>query len=221
LSEPQSKPNERVNGGAPQEQAPQASTSPNTALQALLEKIPAPFREAVKGLLPQIVSFIDARIEAKLNEYIPKFGEATREAIKDVIKQYLGGLQPQPQPQPQPQNQNQNQPQPQPQQIDLSQLGQLGLSPRDMIIANFLQNILGGGRRSLSDELKYYAEIKQLAETLAGGGLSPMEVFKVYRYGMLDTMRMLYLMTRKKFPLEKLLELEEEKEEEVKGGGSK
>jgi hypothetical protein len=164
----------------------------------------------VKDLLPQIVSFIDARIEAKLKEYIPKFGEATREAIKDVIKQYLGGLQPQPQPQ------NQNQPQPpQPQQIDLTQLGQVGLSPRDMIIANFLQNILGG-RRSLSDELKHYAEVKQFAETLAGGGLSPMEVFKVYRYGMLDTMRMLYLMTRKKFPLEKLLELEEEKEGESK-----
>jgi len=41
-----------------------------------------------------------------------------------------------------------------------------------------------------------------------------MEVFKVYRSGMIDTIRMLYLMTRKKFPLEKLMELEEEEEKE-------
>jgi len=56
-----------------------------------------------------------------------------------------------------------------------------------------------GGRRTLSEELKNYAEVKQFAEAIVGGGIGPMEIFKIYRSGMIDTMRMLSLMTRKKF----------------------
>jgi len=123
-----------------------------------------------------------------------KFGEATRQAIEDLIKQHNPGVVQGPNPNP-------------------VQVQEAGLSQRDILVAQFLQNILGG-RRGIEDELKRFAEIKQLAEAISGGGLSPMEVFKVYRSGMIDTIRMLYLMTRKKFPLEKLMELEEEEEKE-------
>lgn len=203
LSDSQSKPNERVNGrhnqGSPQEQGPQGPSNSDTALQALLE-VPGPFREIVKDLLPQIVSFIDSRIEAKLKEYLPKFGEVTKQAIEDLIKQQVvQGPNPNPVQVPQ---------------VNPVQVPQeTGLSQRDILMAQLLQNMLGG-RRGIEDELKRYAEIKQLAETISGGGLSPMEVFKVYRYGLLDSIRMLYLMTRKKFPLEKLLEEEEKEGEE-------
>ena len=201
LSEPQPKHNERPNGGVtqaqPQEQAPQTAPSPGANLQALLEKIPTPFRGVVENLLPQIVSFIDARIEAKLQEYIPRFGEATKQAIQDVIKQYLGQAP---------------NPNPNPVQAPI-QAQDVQVSQRDLLVAQLLQSILGR-RGGLEEELKRFAEIKQLAESISGGGLSPTEVFKIYRYGMLDTMRMLYLMTRKKFPLEKLLMEEEEEEKE-------
>jgi hypothetical protein len=206
LGEPKSKHNERVNGGAPQEQAPQASTSPDASLQALLEQVPGPLRGVVENLLPQIIAFIDSRIEAKLKEYLPKFGEVTRQAIEDIIKQRNPGQV----------GQGSN---PNPvQATQVNPVQDVGLSQRDILVAQFLQNVLGG-RRGIEDELKRFAEIKQLAEAISGGGLSPTEIFKVYRYGMLDTMRMLYLMTRKKFPLEKLLE--EGEEEGEKEGESK
>jgi len=205
LGEPQSKPNERANGRPSQEQGPQGPTGPDTALQALLEQVPSPFRGLAKDLLPQIVSFIDSRIEAKLKEYLPKFGEVTRQAIEDLIKQHVS-------PGPLVQGQGPN-PNPIPNPVQVPQQ-EAGLSQRDILVAQFLQSILG--RRGIEDELKRFAEIKQLAEAISGGGLNPMEVFKVYRYGLLDSMRMLYLMTRKKFPLEKFLFEEEEKEGESK-----
>ena len=193
MSDPQSKSNGRAPQGPSQEQTSQGPSSPDTALQALLGQ--EPLRGVVENFLPQITAFIDSRIEAKLKEYLPKFGEVTRQAVEDIIKQHLQVGQG---------------PNPNPVQVQ----GQdVGLSQRDILMAQFLQNILGG-RRGIEDELKRFAEIKQLAEAISGGGLSPTEVFKVYRYGMLDTIRMLYLMTRKKFPLEKLLELEEEEEKE-------
>jgi hypothetical protein len=204
LSESQSKPNERVNGRPSQEQGPQGPTNLDSTLQALLGQVPGPLRGVVENLLPQIVSFIDSRIEAKLKEYLPKFGEVTRQAIEDLIKQHINqqvvqGQGPNPNPIPNP--------------VQVPQQ-EAGLSQRDILMAQFLQSILG--RRGIEDELKRFAEVKQLAEAISGGGLNPMEVFKVYRYGLLDSIRMLYLMTRKKFPLEKLLELEEEKEGESK-----
>ena len=197
MSDSKPEANGRVNGGASQEQAPKAPTSANDVLQSILEQIPGPLRGLAENLLPQIVSFIDARIEAKLQEYLPKLGEATKQAIQDVIKQYLGQA-----------------PNPSPNPIQAPvQAPVQDVSQRDLIVAQLLQSILGR-RGGLEEELKRFAEIKQLAESISGGGLSPTEVFKIYRYGMLDTMRMLYLMTRKKFPLEKLLMEEEEEEKE-------
>jgi hypothetical protein len=193
LSDSKPETNGRLNERASQEQVVQGPSSPDTALQALLGQVPEPLRGVVEKFLPQLTAYIDTRIEAKLKEYLPKFGEVTRQAVEDVIKQQLQVQGPKPNPNP-------------------VQGQDVGLSQRDILVAQFLQNILGG-RRGIEDELKRYAEIKQLAETISGGGLSPTEVFKVYRYGMLDTIKMLYLMTRKKFPLEKLLEEEEEEKE--------
>ena len=199
MSDSKPEANGRVNGGASQEQAPKAPTSANDVLQSILEQIPGPLRGLAENLLPQIITFIDSRIEQKLNEYLPKFGEATRQVIEDIIKRNLGQVGQAPNPNPNP-----VQAPVQAQDVQVSQ--------RDLIVAQLLQNILGR-RGGLEEELKRFAEIKQLSEAIVGGGLSPLEVFKIYRSGMLDTIKMLYLMTRKKFPLEKLME-EEEKEEE-------
>jgi len=197
----------RASQGPSKEQATQDTDTASVSLQALLEQIPGPLRGVVENLLPQIVSFIDARIEAKLKELMPKLGEVTRQAIQDIIKQSLANVNPG-----QGQGPSPN-PNPNPVQVSQDVQGPVQvLTQRDLIVAQLLQSILGR-RGGLEEDLKRFAEIKQLAESISGGGLSPMEIFKVYRSGMLDTIKMLYLMTRKKFPLEKFLEEEEEEKE--------
>jgi hypothetical protein len=76
------------------------------------------------------------------------------------------------------------------------------------VLASLFKTFFGGG--SIVDELKKYAELKSVAEMIAGRSPDPIELFKLYRYGMVDTLRFLYLMTRKKFPLKEIMEMDEE-----------
>ena len=68
------------------------------------------------------------------------------------------------------------------------------------IFQALLAKILTGGSGGFGDKLKEYAEIKQAAEIVSGGSMTPKDIFDLYRSGMLDSMRMLTVMTRKKFP---------------------
>lgn len=68
------------------------------------------------------------------------------------------------------------------------------------ILQAILAKVLTGGSGGFVDKLKEYAEIKQAAEIVSGGSMTPKDIFDLYRSGMLDSMRMLTVMTRKKFP---------------------
>jgi len=194
--------NGRVDSGGSQSQnqSPQSPSNTNATFQALLEQIPSPMRGFVEKLLPQVVQFIDSRIEQKLNELIPRLGEVTKQAIQDIIKNSGSPGQA-----PQIGQALQNQ----------APQGTQELSQRDLVVASLLQSILSK-RGGLEEDLKRFAEIKAIAESIAGRGVDVMEIFKIYRSGMIDTIRMLYLMTRKKFPLEKLI-MEEEEGKGVEG----
>jgi hypothetical protein len=189
--------------------------SEEVKIPGALEKIAKMFgidvNSIVQQYMPQLIQFIDSRIEAKLKEYMPKFAEEVRNVILDMLR---SPSTPQSPPQSNPQTLNPSQASTQ---INATQIPQIGDSTvRDLIVSGLMRAVFGGG--SITDELKKYAEIRAIAEAIAGKGLDPLEVFKIYRSGMVDTIRMLYVMTRKKFPLEKILSLEEEEE---KGSESK
>jgi hypothetical protein len=142
--------------------------------------------ELLKQHLPAIQQWIDSRIEAKLREFLPQVQEAVKVAMDNYVKNLAQqfGIQI---PQQSPQNPNPS-PNPSPS-FQAQGLGEL--------LA--LAKALGFGSSSALEDLKRWAEIKTIAEAIAGKGPSVSDIVKAFLAGQTHTLRMLYLMTRGKW----------------------
>ena len=149
--------------------------------------------ELLKQHLPAIEKWIDSRIEAKFKEFLPHVQEAVRTAMDNYVKnlaQQFGIQIPSQNPQ------TQSLQSPNPASINPSPSSQIPVQGLDFIT---LVKALGLGSGSLTDELKKYAELKSIAEAIAGRGPSISDVVKAFIMGQNYTLRMLYLMTRGKW----------------------
>ena len=159
------------------------------ALEKIAKVLGIDVNSIVQQYMPQLIQFIDSRIEAKLKEYMPKFANEVRNVILDMLK---SPPSPQPQPSQNPGSQGSNLGQ------VTAPMVQVGDSTvRDMILTGLMRAVFGGG--STIDELKKYAEIRAIAEAIVGRGPTISDVVKAFVMGQNYTLRMLYLMTRGKW----------------------
>jgi len=108
---------------------------------------------------------------------------AIKDAVKDAVKEFISELYKEAQ------VQAQQNPNPSSQQVQAPDFSTF------LALAKALGLTGGGG---IVEEMKKFAELKTIAETISGGGMSAQDIFNIYRAGMQDMINFFRTLSRTK-----------------------